>query len=148
MISYHDAMYSRFQGVRPDAKTPPAIHTDIAPFPLWLVPPAWRMAKLAEVAAAFGKVVSPTIAEVTAAFDAMHIRYHEHFDLEGLIGPKTPEPVALFEVQRVWDEAEQQHRYGPTGEWYVLWQTRQAQPGEPEPRSLAPHSQAEGESDD
>src|SRR5438034_3011798 len=50
MISYNNMQFMRPRGRGPESG--PQEHPDIAPFPLWLVPPVWRCARRSAILAA------------------------------------------------------------------------------------------------
>ena len=56
---------------------------DVAPFPVWIVPPGWRLARLSDVAKAIGREVTKELAE---ALHAVGIGWAEAIDPLGVVG--------------------------------------------------------------
>src|SRR2546423_1763684 len=102
--NYQDIPYLRKYEQEPD--TAPRPVPDIVPFPVWVVPPGWRLARLADIAQATGSVVSPLPENAAALLAAAGVTY-----------APTIDPLSVWG----WSGTLVTWQVAQSGEYLVLW---------------------------
>lgn len=101
IVRYQDITYLCAYNETPLSE--PMLLPDVAPIPVWLVPPVWRLARLTDLMRLAGKQVKPEIKEVCALLTLLDIRW-----VSPVHTTKWQTPLLLWQVKR-------------TKEHLVLW---------------------------
>src|SRR5579859_7655997 len=82
---YQDVPYLRMYEREPE--NPPLLVADEAPFPIWIVPPGWRMARLSDIAQALNKKADPE--QAASLLKEAGVPFAESIDIMAFFGWKT-----------------------------------------------------------